>query len=254
MSKLTDKIALVSGGTTGIGAAAAKLFRDEGATVVVTGSNPSTLETARRDLEGIEVVASDAANLDAIQALVGRVKDAHGRIDLLFINAGVGAMGPADEITEADYDRMFAVNTKGAFFLARETARVMPDGGAIVLLSSISGAMGLAGQSAYSATKAALSSFGRTLAGELASRNIRVNSISPGPVITPMWSKITGLEGEQLAEMQKSVGAVVPLGRPGQPEEIAAAALFLGSSDASYITGVDLPVDGGWLELGRPMH
>ena len=254
MSKLTGKIALVSGGTTGIGAAAAKLFREEGATVIVTGSNPATLETARRDLEGIEVVASDAADLNAIKALVGRAKDTHGRIDLLFINAGVGAMGPADEITEADYDRMFAVNTKGAFFLARETARVMPDGGAIVLLSSISGAMGLAGQSAYSATKAALSSFGRTLAGELASRNIRVNTISPGPVITPMWSKITGLEGEQLAEMQKSVGAVVPLGRPGQPEEIAAAALFLGSSDASYITGVDLPVDGGWLELGRPMH
>ena len=198
--------------------------------------------------------ASDAADLNAIKALVSRIREAHGRIDLLFINAGVGTMGPADEITEADYDRMFAVNTKGAFFLARETARVMPDGGAIVLLSSISGAMGLAGQSAYSATKAALSSFGRTLASELASRNIRVNSISPGPVITPMWSKITGLEGEQLAEMQKSVGAVVPLGRPGQPEEIAAAALFLGSSDASYITGVDLPVDGGWLELGRPMH
>ena len=254
MGKLTNKIALVSGGTTGIGAATAKLFRDEGATVVATGSNPTTLETARRDLEGIEVVASDAADLNAIMALVGRVKDAHSRIDLLFINAGVGAMGPADEITEADYDRMFAVNTKGAFFLARETARVMPDGGAIVLLSSISGAMGLAGQSAYSATKAALSSFGRTLAGELAPRNIRVNSISPGPVITPMWSKITGLEGEQLAEMQKNVGAIVPLGRPGQPEEIAAAALFLGSSDASYVTGVDLPVDGGWLELGRPMH
>lgn len=254
MEKLVGKIAVVSGGTTGIGAAAAKLFREEGATVIVTGSNPATLETARLDLKGIEVVASDAADLNAIMALVGRVKDAHSKIDLLFINAGVGAMGPADEITEADYDRMFAVNTKGAFFLARETARVMPDGGAIVLLSSISGAMGLAGQSAYSATKAALSSFGRTLASELASRNIRVNSISPGPVITPMWSKITGLEGEQLAEMQKSVGAVVPLGRPGQPEEIAAAALFLGSSDASYITGVDLPVDGGWLELGRPMH
>lgn len=253
MGKLNGKVALISGGTSGIGAAAARLFQREGATVVATGSNPVTLEAARRELDGIDIVASDAGDLSAIQALVQRVKEMHGKVDLLFINAGIGAMGPADEVTEADYDRMFAVNTKGAFFLARETARLMPEGSAIVLLSSISGAMGLAGQSAYAATKAALSSFGRTLAGELAPRNIRVNTISPGPVITPMWTKITGLEGEQLAGMQKSVAGMVPLGRAGQPEEIAAAALFLGSSDASYITGVDLPVDGGWLTLGRPM-
>ena len=254
MGRLSDKVALISGGTTGIGAAAARLFLAEGATVIVTGSNPETLEQARRELDGVEIVASDAANLDAIRGLVAKVKAAHGRIDVLFINAGVGAMGPADDVTEADYDRMFAVNAKGAFFLARETARAMPDGGAIVLLSSISGAMGLAGQSPYAASKAALSSFGRTLAGELAPRDIRVNTISPGPVVTPMWGKITGLAGDELTAMQKGVAAIVPLGRVGRPEEIAAAALFLASGDASYITGVDLPVDGGWLELGRPMH
>lgn len=254
MGKLDNKIALITGGTSGMGAASARLFQQEGATVIVTGSNPKTLEAARSDLPGIEVVASDAGDVGAIEQLVAKVKADYGRIDVLFVNAGIGAMGPADQISEADYDRMFAVNTKGAFFVAREAARVMPDGGAIVLLSSISGEMGLEGQSAYAATKAAMTSMGRTFAGELATRNIRVNSISPGPVITPMWSKITGLEGEQLAEMQKGVSAIVPLGRAGQPDEIAKAALFLASSDASYITGVDLPVDGGWLELGRPMH
>ncbi len=254
MEKLAGKVALISGGTTGIGAATAQRFRDEGATVIATGSNPETLEQARHGLQGVEIVASDAADLGAIRALVAKVKDAHGRIDVLFINAGVGAMGPVDQVTEDDYDRVFAVNTKGAFFLARETARTMPDGGAIVLLSSISHAMGLEGQAAYAASKAAMRSFGRTMAGELAPRNIRVNTVSPGPVVTPMWGKITGLSGDDLKAMQQGVGAIVPLGRVGRSEEIAAAALFLASSDASYITGVDLPVDGGWLELGRAMH
>lgn len=254
MGKLSGKVALISGGTTGIGAATARLFQEEGATTVVTGANPETLDRARRELAGVEVIASEAGDVGAIKKLVAEVTEKHGGIDVLFINAGVGAMGPIGEITEADYDRVFAVNTKGAFFLAREVARVMPDGGAIVLLSSISGAMGLAGQSAYAGSKAAMTSFGRTFAGELASRNIRVNTISPGPVITPMWTKITGLAGAELEGMQKSVASIVPLGRAGRPEEIAAAALFLGSDDASFITGVDLPVDGGWLELGRPMH
>ena len=254
MNRLRGKVALISGGTTGIGAAAARMFRAEGATVVVTGSNPETLEQARRELDGLEVVASDAGDLAAVGALVAKVKEAHGRIDVLFINAGVGAMGPIEEVTEADYDRLFAVNAKGAFFLAREATRHMPEGGSIVLLSSISHALGLAGQSAYAASKAAMRSFGRTMATELARRGIRVNTVSPGPVVTPMWNKISGLAGAELEAMQGTVAAIVPLGRNGRPEEIAAAALFLASNEASYITGVDLPVDGGWLELGRQMH
>ena len=254
MGKLSGKVALISGGTTGIGAMTAQRFRAEGATVIATGSNPETLEQARHKLEGIEIVASDAANLEAIRALIAKVKEVHGGIDVLFVNAAIGAMGPADGVTEDDYDRVFAVNTKGAFFLAQEASRAMPDGSAIVFLASISHALGITGQSPYAASKAAMRSFGRTMASELASRNIRVNTISPGPVVTPMWNKITGLAGDELAAMQKGVAAIVPLGRVGRAEDIAAAALFLASDDASYITGVDLPVDGGWLELGRPMH
>jgi NAD(P)-dependent dehydrogenase (short-subunit alcohol dehydrogenase family) len=250
VAKLSGKVALISGGTSGMGAAIAKLFQLEGADVIVTGSNPERLEVARRELPGLEVAVCDAADLKAINALVSDVVAKHGRIDVLVVNAGIAPPAPIDQVDEAFFDKTFDVNTRGAFFLMKEVSQVMPDGGAIVLTSSIAHAMGLPHQSIYSASKAALRSLGRTFAGELASRNIRVNTISPGPIVTPIWSKLTGMSAEQIKGMQAKIAANVPLRRVGVPEDIAAAALFL-AADATFTTGADLPVDGGLLDLGN---
>ena len=251
MERLKGKIALITGGTSGMGAATAKLFKTEGATVIATGSNPDTLAAARRDLEGIEIVASDAGDAAAAKTLVDEVKNRYERIDVLFVNAGVAKPRPAEMVDEAAFDYQFNVNVRGPYFMIKAAVNAMPDGGSIVLTSSIAHAMGLPNTWVYAATKAALRSFGRTFATELAPRNIRVNTISPGPIETPIWSK-SGASFEQIKMMKEHVAGKVPLGRVGRPEEIAAAALFFASDDSSFITGADLPVDGGTLDLGRP--
>ena len=161
MAKLDGKIALITGGTTGIGAATAKLFKAEGATVIVTGSSAKTVEIARKELPGIEVVVSDQADTRASKALVDQVKAKHGRIDILFVNAGIGAFGPLESVDEAFFDRQFNINVRGAYFIIKHAAPVIPDRGAIVLTASTAASSGLAGASVYSATKAALRSFGR---------------------------------------------------------------------------------------------
>lgn len=250
MNRLSGKVALITGGTSGIGAEAAKLFAAEGATVVATGSNPETLAKARAELAGVEVVSSDASDPAAIRALVAETARRHGRIDVLFANAGMASYLPQDKVDEAFYDRMFALNTRGAFFLVQETAKAMPEGGAIVLTSSNAHAQGMANLSVYAASKAALRSLGRNFAAELAPRRIRVNTVSPGPIRTPIWNKATGMTDEQLSEMEKQIAARIPLKRTGRPSEVAYAALFLASDEASFTTGVDLPVDGGIMDLG----
>lgn len=250
MSRLTGKIALISGGTTGMGAAMAKLFAAEGATVIATGSNPETLSKARSELPGVDIIASDAADPGAVRDLVSSVANKHGRLDVLVVNAGTAGYVPVGTVEEAFFDRMFDLNTRGAFFLMQEAVRVMPDRSSIVLTSSIAHAMAMPNNSVYSASKAALRSLGRTFAGELAARGIRVNTISPGPIVTPIWTKITGATGEQLQAMEKQIASRVPLKRVGRPEEIAFAALFLASDESSFVTGVDLPVDGGTLAIG----
>lgn len=250
MAKLTGKTALISGGTSGMGAATAKLFQSEGAAVVVTGSTPESSAKAQLEFPGIKVVACDAADLKAINALVSGIAAEHGAIDVLFVNAAVAPPAPIDNIDEVFFDRMFAVNTRGAFFLMQETARVMPDGGCMILTASIGHAMGLPGRSAYTASKAALRSLGRSFAAELAPRNIRVNTISPGPIATPIWGKLTGANDEQVKIMHDSIAAKIPLRRIGRVEDIAAAALFL-ACDALFTTGTDLLVDGGLLDLGH---
>jgi NAD(P)-dependent dehydrogenase (short-subunit alcohol dehydrogenase family) len=154
------------------------------------------------------------------------------------------------QVEEEFFDRVFDLNTRGAFFLMQEVVRVMPDGGSIVLTSSIAHAMAMPNNSVYSASKAALRALGRNFAGELAARGIRVNTISPGPIVTPIWTKITGATGEQLQAMESQIAARVPMKRAGRPEEVAAAALFLASDDSTYVTGADLPVDGGVLAIG----
>lgn len=248
MPQLHGKIALITGGTSGIGAATAKRFQAEGATVIVTGSNPATLEAARKEQPGIEVVASDAGDTGATKRLIDGVQAKHGRIDVLFVNAGIGRFAPITAVDEDFFDIQFAINVRGAYFVMKHAAAVMPDGGSIILTASVAGSQGGGGaMTVYAATKAALRSFGRTFAAELAPRRIRVNTVSPGPIETPIFGK-TGMSEEQLAGFIDGMMPTIPLRRIGQPEEVAAAALFFASDESSYTTGAELFVDGGMVD------
>ncbi|MBR0931739.1 SDR family oxidoreductase [Bradyrhizobium jicamae] len=247
MAKLDGKIALISGGTTGIGAETARLFQSEGATVVVTGSSERSVEAAKVALPGIEVLVSDAGKVAATSALVGQVKAKHGRIDVLFVNAGIARFAPIAQIDEAFFDSQFNLNVKGAFFLIKHAIPIIPDGGAIILTASVAGANGgLGGSTIYGSTKAALRSFGRTIAKELIPRGIRVNTISPGPIVTPILDK--GLTPVQKDNFIEGAKTRIPLGRTGTVAEVAAAALYL-AADATYTTGAELFVDGGLIDL-----
>ncbi len=244
MNALKNKVALITGGTSGMGAATAKRFHAEGATVIVTGSNPATLEAARKAMPEVEVIASNAGNPTATKMLIDEVQGKHGHIDVLFINAGIARMAPSAMVDEAFFDELFSVNVRGAYFLLKHAVPVMPDGGSIILTSSAGAVQGIAGLSVYSATKAALRSFGLTFAVELAPRHIRVNTITPGPINTGIGAKM-GLNPEQLASFGQMLTAKVPLGRPGEPEEIAAAALYFASDESQFTTGTELRIDGG---------
>jgi NAD(P)-dependent dehydrogenase (short-subunit alcohol dehydrogenase family) len=247
MARLAGKIALISGGTSGIGAATAKLFQSEGATVIVTGSSPKSVEAARSELPGVEAIVSDAADVAASRALVEDIKARHGRIDVLFVNAGIARFAPIEQVDEAFFDEQFDINVKGAFFLIKHAAPAIPDGGAIILTASVAGAGGgLGGGAVYGATKAAVRSFGRTIAKELLPRGIRVNTISPGPIVTPILDK--GLTPAQKDAFIEGAKTRIPLGRTGTPDEVAAAALYL-AADATYTTGAELFVDGGLIDL-----
>ena len=243
MARLENKIALITGGTTGIGAATARLFRDEGATVVVTGSSPKSVEAARDELKGIEVVLSDQSDPAASKALADEVAARHGRIDILFVNAGVAGFAPLDQVGEEDFDRQFGINVKGALFAAKAAAPHIPEGGSIIFTASTVASMGMPGTSVYSATKAAVRSFARTLGAELAPRGVRVNAVSPGPIETPIFGK-AGMSADEVAGFKSGVTSRVPLGRIGRPEEIAATVLFL-AADASFITGEEIVSGGG---------
>jgi NAD(P)-dependent dehydrogenase (short-subunit alcohol dehydrogenase family) len=247
MAKLNGKIALISGGTSGIGAETAKLFQSEGATVIATGSSERSVEAARAALPGIELLVSDAGSVAATKTLVDHVKDKHGRIDVLFVNAGIAKFAPLEQVDEAFFDNQFNVNVKGAFFLIKHAVPVIADGGAIILTASVAGANGgLGGSSVYGSTKAALRSFGRTIAKELLPRGIRVNTISPGPIVTPILDK--GLTPVQKDNFIEGAKTRIPLGRTGTSAEVAAAALYL-AADATYSTGAELFVDGGLIDL-----
>jgi NAD(P)-dependent dehydrogenase (short-subunit alcohol dehydrogenase family) len=248
MSKLQGKIALISGGTSGIGAATAKLFQSEGATVVVTGSSQKTVDAAKSELSGIDLIVSDAGDVAATKALVDEVKARHGRIDVLFVNAGIARFAPLDQVDEAFFDVQFNINVKGAFFLVKHAAPVLSDGGSVILTASVAGSSaGLPGASVYGATKAALRSFGRTFARELAPRNIRVNTISPGPIDTPIFLK-NGYPQAAADAFLENAKTRIPLARAGAPDEVARAALYL-AADATYTTGAELFVDGGLIDL-----
>lgn len=243
MAKLRNKIALITGGTTGIGAATAKLFQTEGAKVIVTGQDSARLAAVAKRLPGVDAQRSSQGDVGASRALIERIGKEYGRIDVLFVNAGVAQFAPIEAVDEDFFDKQFAVNVRGAYFLIKYAVPLIPDGGAIILTGSTAASLGAAGMTVYAATKAALRSFGRTLAGELASRNIRVNTVSPGPTQTDIFGK-AGLNSAQIADFMKNAEARIPLKRIGSPEEIAATALHL-AADATFVTGAEIVVGGG---------
>jgi NAD(P)-dependent dehydrogenase (short-subunit alcohol dehydrogenase family) len=243
MDILKNKIALITGGTSGMGAATAKRFLAEGATVVVTGSSEASAEAARKEMPGVEVLVSDAGDPHAAKALIDHVREKHRRIDVLFVNAGIARIVPVVAVDEALFDKIFSVNLRGPYFLVKHAIPVLSDGGSIILTSSIGAVKGMPGLSVYSASKAALHSLGLNLAAELAPRAIRVNTITPGPIDTPIHGKME-LTDEQMAGMAHMTERI-PLRRKGQPEEIASAALYFASDESGFTTGTELRVDGG---------
>jgi NAD(P)-dependent dehydrogenase (short-subunit alcohol dehydrogenase family) len=245
MKRLQDKIALVTGGTTGIGLAATRLFAAEGARLTVTGSNPKTLDAAQKELAGVaEVVRSDAGSSVEIAELAKRFANGGGRVDVLFLNAGIAKFGSIATLDEAVFEASFRLNVLGPWLTIKHFAPLMPRGSAIVVTSSINNQLGHPGSSAYAATKAALRSLVRTAASELAPQGIRINAVSPGPIETPLYDKL-GFPAETLKSMEAGLIAQIPLHRFGKPEEIARAALFLATDDSSYMTGEEIVVDGG---------
>ncbi|WP_400766542.1 glucose 1-dehydrogenase [Methylosinus sporium] len=245
MGRLSGKIAVVTGGNSGIGLATAELFAKEGAQVVVTGRRKAELDAAvARIGSGVVGVQGDVSSLADLDRLFAEVKQRFGRIDILFANAGVVRLAPIEQVDEAFFDHMFDINVKGLLFTVQKALPLFSDGGAIVLNSSIANTVGTPGFGVYSATKAAVRSFARTWTAELKARKIRVNVVSPGPIETPIFDTM-GLSEQQHDELAGQLATSVPLGRFGKAEEVAEAVLFLASDASSYVAGVDLYVDGG---------
>jgi len=245
MKRLEGKVAVVTGGNSGIGLATAIRFQEEGAKVAILGRSRKTLDEAVKAIgNGVLAVQGDVANFADVDKLYAEVAKKLGKIDVLFVNAGVAKFVPFAETSEGTYDEQFDINIKGAYFTIQKALPLLNDGASIILNTSVVNQKGTAGASAYAATKAALRSLARTTAAELAGRGIRVNTVAPGPIVTPIFGK-TGLPKEALDEFAKQVTAQVPMKRFGQPEEVAGAVAFLASQDASYITGVEINVDGG---------
>ena len=247
--KLANRIALVTGATTGIGLATAKLFRDEGAQVIATGVNPQRLADASRELgPDVLVLPADLRRRDEARRLIETIRERYGRLDILVANAGIGLAAPLEAVTEEQIDEQFSVNVKGVFFAVQSAVPLLSSGASIVMTTSFLNEKGTPGLSILSATKAAVRSLARSFGAELAPRNIRVNAVSPGPISTPFHSKL-GLSEAQLQETGAAIEAQIPLRRFGKADEIAAAILFLAGSDSSFVTGTELVADGGLTQL-----
>jgi NAD(P)-dependent dehydrogenase (short-subunit alcohol dehydrogenase family) len=249
MKRLNGKIAVVTGGSSGIGFATAKAFVDEGATVYITGRRKDALEAAAAKIgQGCIAVAGDTAKQEDIEALYDRIRTEQGRVDIVFANAGTAEYGVFGQIKEEQYEKIFGTNVKGVIFGVQAALPLMPDGGSIILNGSIVGSKGLPANSIYAATKAAIRSFARTWTTDLKQRKIRVNVVSPGPIQTEGLEGLLG-SSETGQARREAITASVPLGRMGRPEEIASAVVFLASDESSFVTGAELFVDGGFAQV-----
>lgn len=249
MGKLDGKVGLITGGTSGIGLATAQRFVQEGAYVFITGRTQSKLNSAVKEVgAGVTGVQGDVANLVDLDRLFEQIKRDKGRLDIVFANAGIAKYAPLGSIDEEHFESIFRSNVKGVLFTVQKALPLLPDGAAIILNASIVGSKGLAANSVYSATKAAIRSFARTWTTDLRARRIRVNAISPGPIDTEGLRELLG-SAQAGQDRLKSLSSVVPMGRMGNPDEIAKAVVFLASEDSSFITGVELFVDGGFAQV-----
>jgi NAD(P)-dependent dehydrogenase (short-subunit alcohol dehydrogenase family) len=250
MKKLEGKIAVITGGNSGIGLATAQRFVSDGAYVFITGRRRSELDEAVKQIgTNVSGIQGDVSNLADLDRLYSTVKTEKGRIDTLFANAGVGELVPLEAITEAHFDKTFGINVKGLLFTVQKALLLLQDGGSIILNASIAASKGLEGISVYSATKAAVRSFARSWTVELKHRKIRVNAISPGQIDTPGIRTGMMQNEEQIKQFMASQVATIPLGRMGNPDEVANVVSFLASDDSSFITGIELFVDGGAAQI-----
>lgn len=248
--KLSGKIALITGGTSGIGLATAEQFIAEGAHVFISGRRQTELDAAVKHLGASATgVQGDVSKLSDLDRLFATIKEQTGRLDILFANAGGGAFVPLEQVTEEHFDKYFGINVKGTLFTVQKALPLMTAGGAIVINGSITSIKGIPAFGVYAATKAALRSFARTWTLDLKGRNIRVNVVSPGTVVTPAYKSELGLTDEQIEAFKAQAAETTPLGRTGKAEEIAKAVVFLASEDASYINGIELFVDGGAAQI-----
>jgi len=249
MKRLNGKIAVVTGGSSGIGFATAKAFVNEGATVYITGRRKEALEAAAAKIgQGCIPVTGDTSKQEDLQALYDQIRSDHGRVDIIFANAGIAEYGVFGQIDEAQYERIFSTNVKGVLFTVQTALPLMPDGSSVILNGSVVGSKGLPANSVYAATKGAVRSFARTWTTDLKQRKIRVNVVSPGPINTEgMEALLTS--GELGQARRELISNSVPLGRIGRPEEIANAVVFLASDEASFISGAEFFVDGGFAQV-----
>ena len=243
MSQLNNKVAVITGGNSGIGYSTAKKFKAEGANVIIIGRSTEKVNLAAEEL-GVKGITADVSNLSAIDKAVDKIKVEFGKIDILFVNAGVFSPVPVGQISEKTFDNLMDINFKGAVFTIEKFLPIVNEGGSIINLSSINAYTGMPNTAVYGASKAALNAYTRTASTELAPRKIRINVVNPGPIATPIFGK-TGMSEEQLKGLGEMMQSRIPLKRYGQPEEIAEMVIFLASDKASFITGAEYNVDGG---------
>jgi NAD(P)-dependent dehydrogenase (short-subunit alcohol dehydrogenase family) len=254
MQKLKNKVAVITGGSSGIGLATAKRFVAEGAKVAITGRSQQALDNAMKALGSAAIaIQGDVSNLNDLSRIYSTIKNEIGNIDILVVNAGVYVLGPLADFTEAMFDKVSDINFKGAFFSVQKALPILNDGASIILISSTVNGKGIPNHSAYSATKAAVRSLARSFSADLLDRKIRVNTLTPGPVDTPVFDSVT-LNAEEAKAMAATMGSFTPVKRLGSPEEIAGAALFLASDASAFMLGAEILIDGGLRDLYKMIY